>query len=79
MTVKVTLTKIIRKDTSAGKNTTGDQFLSFQNMRFFSGQSSNLAIEDVSTGDIYQTDFAYSGVAAVLEAAATTGGTFTLT
>ena len=79
MTVKVTLTKITKPDKTPGRLTTGDQFLSFPSMRFASGESSNLVVIDDTTGIRYQTDFAFSGVAAVLEAAATTGGTFTLT
>lgn len=79
MRVKVTTTKIIKKGTTIGRDTAGDRFIEGAELDFYSGESANLAVLNKKTGDIYQTDFAFASVDAVLAAAPTTGGHFVLT
>jgi hypothetical protein len=79
MRVLVTVTKIVKPGTTVGRATTGDRHIEGSELELFSGEGALLAIQNNITGAIYQTDFAYAGVAAVLAAAPTTGGHFLLT
>lgn len=81
MRVRVTVTQVKYPDQTV-KTFNDDFFIEGDNLVFVSGTSSNLKVLQYLDGNKrveYQTDFAFSGVNAVLAAAATTGGHFVLT
>jgi hypothetical protein len=79
MRVLVTTTKILKPGGTAGRDQAGDRHIEGSELDLYSGEGALLAILDRRSGTIYQTDFAYAGVAAVLAAAPVTGGHFLLT
>lgn len=76
MNVQITVTSIIHKDTTTTR--TGDMFLVGQELELYA-KGTVLAVYNPMSKTTYVTDFAFSGVAAVLAAAAGTGGFFVLT
>ena len=78
MRVKVTTTKV--KDNRHAQMVDYAQtiFIEAQEL-VFRPNGTVLEIYNPMSGAIYLTDQAYSGVATILESAATTGGSFTLT
>lgn len=67
MRVHVTVTKITSLSKSPN-TTTGDRHIEGKELDLYSGEAGNLAVFDNLTKTIYQTDFAFSGVDAVLAA-----------
>ncbi len=82
MRVRVTVTSMKMPNKNRRTIASADMFIEGDNLLFESGDSSNLKVTQFLGNDAsaeYQTDFAFSGVNAVLAAAATTGGHFVLT
>ena len=77
MKVYVTLTSVKKGDTTV--SFTGDQHLEITRFRAYSGPSALLAIQDMTDGTIYQTDFAYASAVTALAAAPNSGGFTVLT
>ena len=78
MRVQVTLTAEKQNRHSEKKTVAKTIFIEGQEL-IFQPNGTVLEIYNPMSGAIYVTDFAYSGVAAVLAAAAETGGHFILT
>lgn len=77
MKIKITVEKVVTSDNKVKTfSTAEDQHVEGSNLRFFSGPSSKLVVlQFLGDGSYvqYYTDFAWSGVAAVLDAAGTNG------
>ncbi len=77
MRVRVTLTQIKRQGAQT-QTVSGDWFIEGADLELYA-KDTVLAIRNPNTKTEYVTDFAFSGVNAVLAAAPTTGGHFLLT
>jgi hypothetical protein len=77
MKAQITPTKIRLNGTQI-ITPSGDEFVDLLNCRMCK-EGTVLAIQDLTTGTVWTTDFTFSGVAAVLAAAPGTGGFFVLT
>jgi hypothetical protein len=78
MKAQITPTKIIDGNQRSVSYSGGDVYVDLVNCQMYK-QGTVLAIRDLNSGTTYVTDFAYTSVAAVLAAAAGTGGFFVLT
>lgn len=80
MRVKITVSKVKRVPNSFSQSfaTPVDMFVEGDNLEFRAG-GTLLEVFDRTNKTLYNTDFAFSGVDAVLAAAPTTGGHFVLT
>lgn len=80
MRVKVNLTKIKRNGVpNSVLSATPEYFIEGAELEFAADGDGKLVIYNPMSKTSYVTDFAYSGVSAVLTAAAATGGHFVLT
>lgn len=83
MRVKITVEKVITAENKVlSFSTAQDQYVEGDNLRFFSGPSAKLVVLQVlgdGRANQYYTDFAWSGVAAILDAAPTAANQWVLT
>ena len=78
MKAKITPTKIIDSKERSVSFSGGDIYIDLANCQLYK-EGTVLAILDLTSKTKYVTDFTYSGVDAILAAAAGTGGFFSLT
>lgn len=83
MRVKITVEKVVTAEGKAISFATAqDQYVEGDNLRFFSGPSAKLVVLQIvgdGRANQFYTDFAWSGVAAILDAAPTAANQWVLT